>query len=260
MEERKKIEAEFHNKWRDEKLRKNNPDEDKRLSFSKKFYSITRASWGFLNGWILERCKNTKVLDYCCGDGDFSIFLAKNKAKVTGIDISSVSIKRAKRESINQGVEENTSFLVMDAEKLEFPDNYFDIIVCNGVLHHLDIKKAYPELMRVIKLDGKIICDEPLFYNPIFQLYRKMTPHLRTRWEMEHILTKKEIELARKYFNNVETRFFHLFTLMAVPFRNLKSFNSILGFFERVDSILLKLPVFKWLAWQVIFILSKPKK
>jgi hypothetical protein len=88
-----------------------------------------------------------------------------------------------------------------------------------------------------------------------------MTPHLRTKWEAEHILRKKDIEMAKSYFNRVEILgVFHLATIAAVPFRNLPVFNPILTFLETVDNIFLKLPILKWQAWQVVFILSEPKK
>lgn len=259
MEERKQTEALFHDKIRDEKLRDDRLEYE-RLTANKKFYSITRKSRSFVNEWLLARCEEKKVLDYCCGNGEVSIFLAKNNAEVTGIDISPVSIENCKKNAIREGVDKNTNFLVMDAENLEFEDNYFDFIICSGVLHHLDIKKSYPELARVLKPDGEIICGEPLVHNPFFQLYRRLTPHLRTKWEMEHILSKNDINLAKRYFNKIEIKFFHLFTLLAVPFRNLPRFDFILGILEKVDSFLLKLPFIKWLSWQIIFILSKPKK
>ena len=259
MELRKQKEAEFHNKLRREALEKDK-DAFKYLTSNIKFYSITRKSRTFVNNRLLQRCKNRKVLDYCCGNGEIVIFLAKNGAKAVGIDISPVSIENCKKNAIREGVDQNINFLVMDAENLKFADNYFDIIICSGVLHHIDIKKAYPELARVLKPEGEVICDEPLIHNPFFQLYRRLTPHLRTKWEMEHILSKNDINLAGEYFDRIETKFFHLFTLLAVPFRNLPGFNFILRILEIVDSILLKLPFLSWWAWQIVFILSEPKK
>lgn len=238
MEERKQKEIEFHNKVRAKVLRENE-SEYEYLTSNKKFYSVVRSSRAFVNGWLLQRCPNRKVLDYCCGNGGVSLFLAKNGAEVTGIDISGESVKNAKENAIRENVEKNTCFLVMDAENLGFNKDSFDIIVCGGVLHHLDIQRAYPELARVLKPSGEIICGEPLAYNPIIQLYRKMTPHLRTEWEKDHILTRSSIELAKKYFGKVETRFFHLATLAAMPFRNLTGFSSILGFLEATDRVLL---------------------
>lgn len=259
MEFRKQKEAEFHDKIRNKKL-KENVKKYEYLKSNIKFYSITKKSGEFVNGYLIQNCSRKKVLDYCCGDGEMTLFLAGHKAEAIGIDISSTSVQNAKKRAVEKGLDKQTSFYVMDAENLKFENDYFDLIICSGVLHHLDVKKAYPELMRVLKPGGKIICDEPLVYNPIFHLYRKMTPHLRTEWEVHHILSRKDIKLAKKYFGKVETKFFHLATLGAVPFRKLPGFNPILRLLGAVDSVLLRLPLLKWLAWQVVFILSEPKK
>ena len=258
MELRKQKEREHANKLKELLQSADNPE---KVASNKKFYSITRKSRNYINNWLLEKISDgKKFLDYCCGEGQISIFLAKNGANITGIDISNVSIKIAKENAITQGLKDKPTFLVMDGENLEFDDNTFDIIICSGVLHHLNINKAYLELARVLKPNGEIICDEPLAYNPIFQLYRKLTPHLRTEWEASHILNKKSISLTKQYFDEIEIRFYHLTTILAVPFRNLSFFNSVLSIFEAIDSILLKLPLIKWLAWQIVFILSKPRK
>lgn len=257
---RKQEEQKFHNEMRG-KFEQENTAQSKKFTSNKKFYSITRKSNQFVKNFIIKYGANKKILDYCCGSGKQTLFFAGLGVKeAVGIDISDVSINLAKEEAKKIGLENKATFFVMDAEKTEFPDNSFDLIVCSGVLHHLDINRAYKELARILKSDGKIICDEPLIYNPIFQLYRKMTPKLRTAWELEHILSKKEINNTKKYFNHTETKFFHLATLLAVPFRKLPGFNFILSILEKIDFVLLKLPFLKWWAWQIIFILSKPKK
>ena len=89
-----------------------------------------------------------------------------------------------------------------------------------------------------------------------------MTPLVRTAWETDHILTKKSIEGAKKYFNKVEILgHFHLVSICAVPFRGVPwMFNFFLTIFEWVDDILLRLPFIKWQAWQAVFVLSGPKK
>ena len=257
MELRKQKEREFHNR----RIEASQTDEAtyRLLTSNKKFYSVTRGSRDFIRQWILQRCQNKRVLDYCCGIGNFTCFIAKDSAETVGIDISEVSIEACKKRAIDEKVDKKVSFLVMDAENLEFGGGSFDIIVCMGILHHLDIQRAYSELARVLKPDGEIICAEPLAHNPFIQLYRKMTPHLRTEWEAEHILTGSSIKSAEKYFGRVETRFFHLATLAAVPFRNLPVFSFILSLLEVVDGVLLKIPILKWQAWQIVFVLSQPK-
>jgi len=259
MDSRKQKEAEFHDKIRDEAL-KENKDKFENLTSNRKFYSITRKSNTFVNDWLLEYCKGKKVLDYCCGNGDHSIFLAQHGADAVGIDISPVSIENCKVRAEKEGVSEHADFYVMDAEATEFPDNTFDVVTCLGVLHHLDTDKAFREIARILKPDGKVICNEPLAYNPVFQLYRRMTPHLRTEWEMHHILSKRDIDHAEKYFNTVDMKFFHLVNMGAVPFLNGPLFSPVLGMLEQIDNVLLRIPFVQWLSWQIVFTLANPKK
>ena len=259
MKVRKREEQEFHNKLRNERL-KEELNKYKFLTSNKKFYAIDRSNRKFCDNWLKTRCKNKKVLDYCCGDGYYSFTAARNGAEVIGIDISNVSIENCQKRAALERFEKTTTFLVMDAEELKFDNDSFDIIVVSGVLHHLDLKKAFAELSRVLKPDGKIICMEPLKHNPVIHFYRKMTPHLRTQYEFEHILKKSDLGMAKLYFNGIETRFFHLATMGAIPFHNFPVFYSILSMLEAVDKILCKIPIIKWLAWMAVFILSNPIK
>ena len=259
METRKKEEAEFHNFLRE--LKEGAPEYE-RYTSNKKFYSVTRGSVAYLENWLKSRCQNgAKVLEYGCGTGSFSFFLASLGAHVVGIDISDVGISQAREEAKRRGLANKTEFYVMDAESTTFPDNTFDVICVSGVLHHLDRAKAFKEMARILKPAGAAIAAEPLAHNPLIQLYRKMTPYLRTEFEAGHILhAKKDVELARRYFDKVETKFFHLATIAAVPFRNTPIFNPLLTLGEKMDSVLLKIPIIQRQAWQVVLIFSKPKK
>lgn len=268
MEKRKQEEKQFHNMLRKDSLEQRwSPELEKSIEgnplwANMKYYSIERKSRRVVLDWLADNCKGKRVLDYCCGNGDDSVIIAKNGARETvGIDISEVSIKNCVERALTESVSENTSFYVMDAEALKFDNDSFDIIAEYGALHHVSLEKAYSELARVLKPDGKCIIAEVLGHNPIIHYYRKKTPSLRTEWEVANIFRKKNIEMAKDYFSEVKIiGFFHLATLGAVPFRNLKAFNAILGSLEALDSVLLKLPVLKWQAWQVIFELSKPKR
>ena len=261
MESRKQREREFHNLLRDKKLESSVHFES--LTANKKYYSITRKSLKFVETWLSQKCLGKKVLDYCCGNGGRSLSIANlGAAQVVGIDISDASIENAKRNASNEGVNKNLQFFVMDAENMKFDSNTFDIVYEAGVLHHLNLERAYFEIARVLKPDGHCICIEALGHNKIVHFYRKMTRHLRTEWELEHILKKRHISMADNYFNKIEIiGLFHLATLAAVPFRNLQFiFNSLLKFMEFLDSLILRLPLIKWQAWQGVFVLSKPIK
>ena len=176
------------------------------------------------------------------------------------IDISSVSVQRAADLAAQAGLNQRISFMSMDAESLGFSDNTFDVIHVNGVLHHLDVLKAFPEMSRTLKPGGHVIATEALGQNPFIQLYRKLTPHLRTAWETEHIIKREHLRLAGKYFGQVDFQFFHLTTVAAVPLRKLPIFEPVLTALGGIDSFLLRIPWLKWQSWFVVFEMCYPKK
>lgn len=256
---RKQAEIEFHNRRERDRLSLEGEAFEKKYS-NKKFYSIVRKSRNFVSAWLAQNCPGKVALDYGCGLGGMCVKLIENGAFVYGIDISGESIKSAQKLLADEGFARSASLHVMDAENLSFESDCFDIIVCSGVLHHLDINKAYEELARVLKSDGKILCMEALGHNPAINLYRKLTPHLRTRWEADHILKMKDIKMASRLFECVDVHFFHLFSLTGVLFRTTPIFSAMLSLLEVLDSMILKIPYLKYMAWQVVFELSGPYK
>lgn len=272
MEKRKVLEKKFHDtqrvvgddphvadtRWTPamEKTIKDNP-----LWANMKYYSIERKSRDMVLDWFVKNTRDKIVLDYCCGNGADSIFIAKNGAKkVHGIDISPVSIENCKKNAESEGMLDHIEYQVMDAENTVYEDNMFDIVTEYGALHHLDLKKSYAEIARILKPNGKAICQEALKHNIFIHLYRKVTPQLRTEWEAEHILGHQEIESAKEYFENVEVKLFHLFSLGAVPLRTTILFKPVLFLLEKLDNFILSVPLVKWQAWQAVIILSDPKK
>ncbi len=225
-----------------------------------KYYAVERKSRMKVLDWFKDNCQNKKVLDLCCGNGEDSIFLAKNGAKeVIGLDISDVSVENCQLLAKRNNVADITSFVDGDAEKTEFPDNSFDVITEYGALHHIDLTKVLPEMARILKPDGKFICTEALAHNLIIHAYRRLTPRLRTEWEVDHILRRRQFRTMTDYFGDLDMDFFHLFTLAAVPLRKTAVFEPVLGFLERIDEAVLKIPGIRWQAWQTVFVLSQPR-
>ncbi len=254
--DRNVAEARFHDELRGERS-----GGEQYQANDKYYYSVGKSSQQFVKGWIGERCKGKKVLDYCCGNGEFTRFLAQAGADAYGIDISPVSVDNARKAAAREGLANCATFEVMNAEATEFPDNYFDYVHIDGVLHHLDLATSYRELARILKADGGVICREALKHNPVFQLYRKLTPHLRTAWEVEHILGKTEIYSASGYFDEVRVlKCFNLLRLASVPLRNTPVFKPVDRILENIDNLILRLPVLKWQAWMAVFLLAKPKR
>jgi len=224
-----------------------------------KFYSITRKSFAYRDAMLYEGIEGAVALDYCCGNGEVAIEMAKRgAAKVYGIDISSVAIENARSLAKDAGVDAVCIFEVMDAEHTSFEDETFDIIHEYGALHHLDLSAAYAELSRILKPNGKLVCTEALRHNPLIHWYRKRTPQLRTQWEVEHILGFPELCSGRRFFAEMRLQTFHLAALAAVPLRKSPVFGVLFGALNVVDSILLSIPLLRRLAWVAVAVYSRP--
>ena len=60
-------------------------------------------------------------------------------------------------------IKEGKGLMVMDIQKIDFNSDFFDVIICNHVLEHVnDDKKAMTELFRVLKKKGWAILQVPL--------------------------------------------------------------------------------------------------
>jgi ubiquinone/menaquinone biosynthesis C-methylase UbiE len=99
----------------------------------------------------------------------------------------------------------------MDAHKLHFPDNTFDVVYGAGILHHLDFERALLEFSRVLKRGGAVVFREPLALNPVAMIVRWLTPHARTVDEQP--LRLKELALCKKLFDTT----LHFEQLFSVP-------------------------------------------
>ena len=220
------------------------------------FYRICRDSDAAYHRRIREDTDGKRVLEYGCGRGSQGFALAANGARVTGIDISPAAIEIA-REIATERRLTGTEFVVMNAEEMTFPDASFDRVIGSGILHHLDLNRAFGEIARVLTPGGRAIFVEPLGHNPLINLYRRATPSART--EDEHPLLMRDFALARNYFGRVDVTYYHLATLAAVPFSKTPLFGPILSAFSALDRALLsdRLPLQRY-AWQTLIEFSAP--
>ena len=99
------------------------------------------------------------VLEIGCGNGNGTKLIKKyfNPLHITAIDLDERMIQIA-RASVH---DETTTFQVMDASKLGFPNESFDAIFDFGIIHHVpNWKDCIEELRRVLKAGGKLILEE----------------------------------------------------------------------------------------------------
>ena len=140
-----------------------------------------------------ENLSKKVVLDFGCGKGLDSLKLLKAGATVYGIDIAENYINETIQLAKNNGfLEKNFNFKVMDAHKLEFEENKFDLVIGNGILHHLDKIVAIKSIYKVLKPGGRLVFKEPLADNPLLKIFRFFTPKART--EDEEPFSKKDLD------------------------------------------------------------------
>lgn len=136
--------------------------------------------------------KGSKVLDIGCGYGRISLFLKNQGFDVTAVDNEKEMVKYVKQLGIK-------SFL-MNAEKLKFKNNLFNLVVTDGLLEHFENpEKILAEEKRVSK--EYVINFIPIntFWNKILEFIQR-TPKVFWRSEKEWFL------LHREFFNKVEVK------------------------------------------------------
>ena len=259
LNERKRAELEFHDADRDESLLASmSKEEYERTHGNKKYYTTTEASSTYIHNWIRDRSRGRIVLDYAAGNGELALQAAVSEADlVVGLDISRVSIANCRRTAATRGLTDNTFFLQGDCENTGLPDNAFDTVICSGMLHHLDLSYAFPELRRIMKPGGRCLCIEALNYNPLIKLYRKLTPAMRTEWEKAHILSMADVRFASRFFDITELRYWHLLSIAAAPLRKTALFPAAMAVGNAIDSAILRIPLLRQMAWMFSFVLVK---
>lgn len=212
---------------------------DERRATLDKYYAVNRAAEKAYEQALagLVRGGGKDVLEYGCGQGSAAFDLAAAGNRVLGIDISPVAIDQAAELAAERGVQERATFRVMNAEALDLPPSSFDVVCGSGILHHLDVARSGREIARVLRPGGTAVYIEPLGHNPIINLYRRLTPAMRT--VDEHPLKVEDFTVLRESFADVSLEFFSLATLLAVPFRHKPWFDRVVGRLEDADRRLL---------------------
>ncbi|MFQ5595059.1 MAG: class I SAM-dependent methyltransferase [Anaerolineae bacterium] len=92
------------------------------------------------------------VLEVGCGTGNYIVALESLAGcSCWGIDPSEEMLSRARERS------GNTSFQPGRAERLDFPESFFDLVFSVDVIHHVSNRRTYfREAYRVLKAGGTI--------------------------------------------------------------------------------------------------------
>lgn len=121
----------------------------------------------------------SKVLDMGMGEGRNAVFMARKGYKVTGIDISSVAVKKAKMLADEYGVRINT--IVASMNKYKVADGSFDAIIC---FYYVD-RKLHERMLSWLRPGGILI------YESHTDLQRTVKGN--ERYDEEYLLRSSEL-------------------------------------------------------------------
>ena len=184
---------------------------------SRRFYELVEEhrynkEWHIPVAAGFSQSKNLSVLEVGCGLGTDGAQFAKAGAIYTGIDLTDAAVDLARRRF--ELFQLSGTFRVADAERLDFPDNTFDIVYSHGVLHHTpDTAAAVREIHRVLRPGGKAVV---MLYHRDSYNYRVNISMLRRtgvkllRWnagtKVVHFLTGEPEESLREHARQLKNQ------------------------------------------------------
>jgi ubiquinone/menaquinone biosynthesis C-methylase UbiE len=145
------------------------------------------------------------ILDYACGDGEWAAYFALTGAKqVAGFDLAESGIRRGEKRLEQQGLEGRAHLYTMDASKLGFPDNEFDMVIGHAVIHHvIKYENIFDELHRVMKPGAKAFFLENLADFPLWKLHWRLKGEVP---EGDVPIFSKELREKARMFSKVEVQ------------------------------------------------------
>lgn len=258
---RSQREREFHDQWAEQTPLS-------RIKVFEAFENITAQENRFILN-LIANLKGVDLLDIGAGLGESSVYFALKGANVTANDISSVMLSRCVELGRKHCVE--ILPLLCTADNFDFGEACFDVVYGANVLHHVgDIRSFLNGVRKALKPGGRFFFYDPLAYNPAINVYRRLATKVRT--EDERPLRFANLRIFRDTFSRVEHREFWLATLL-IFFkyffidrvspnedrywkRILTEDSARIGWWFnpliKVDDFLLRLPLFRFLAWNIV--------
>ena len=100
------------------------------------------------------------ILDVGCGRGVTSVYLAAMGHMVTGMDCSESEMDYGRKMAQRYSIKVN--FKTGRIEEIEFPDESYDIIICEETLEHLENPLgALKKFRRILRQNGRILISVP---------------------------------------------------------------------------------------------------
>ena len=101
----------------------------------------------------------TEILDIGCGDGSISTPLLNSKCRLTLLDVSPGMLSIA-RSRVPEELSSRVKFVNQDFMQVPFEKNFFDLVICVGVLAHVvSPQDLIAKIASVLKPGGTLILE-----------------------------------------------------------------------------------------------------
>lgn len=185
---------------------------------SRRFYELVEhhryeTEWHIPAAADFSATRGLQVLEIGCGVGTDGAQFAKAGADYTGVDLTEAAVELAQNRFKLFDLPGN--FRTADAEKLDFPDESFDVVYSHGVLHHTpDTAQAVREVHRVLKKGGRAIVmlyhRNSYNYRVNIRLLRRGGMHL-LKWNsgrrLIHTLTGEPMESLEEHAEKLREQY-----------------------------------------------------
>ncbi|MCI0744083.1 MAG: methyltransferase domain-containing protein [Verrucomicrobia subdivision 3 bacterium] len=183
-------------------------------------YRHNEAYAEFLAGWdagFYKKYADTlqpaepgaRVLDVGCGVGQVVARLTEAGFEAHGVDVSEPNIERARKFC--------PRCQLYDGRQLPFPDQYFASAGALNVLEHVDEPEAFiAELVRVVRIGGKIVLSSPNFFRALgFRDYHPKMRGFTNKWANFRRLRQKRRQMRH---DPASVRFDRMTPIVKEPF------------------------------------------
>ena len=132
------------------------------------------------------------VLDIACGDGYGAAMLARHAAQVTGVDIDTPTVERAR----GKYVADNLRFLQGSATDIPLDDDSVDLVVSFETIEHLmEQDRMLYEIRRVLRPEGFLLISSPDKYEYSY------VPGYHNEFHLKELYRQEFEALLQKHFS-----------------------------------------------------------
>lgn len=199
------------------------------------------------------------ILDVGCGYAMTPVMFALFGAHVVALDVAPKTLAAVDRVAEQVGVGERIHTVRAPGEFLPFVSGTFDRIYGGAALHHLQLRRAGPEIARVLKQGGKAGFCDPLGHNRLLEFIRDRMPYTKKHPEKatDRPLHIEDVRRFCEPFGRAHYQTFQLCSMLASMAR-LSPTSPVRRSLQQLDAHLFaRLPYTQQYARKVIICVEK---